>query len=75
MAKNAHNHVKDYTWDKYIDWTFEELKKVLNKKKIKNGKIEVYYALESLFYFSSCVLSLLSNALLRAYCRSQRTLL
>lgn len=32
MAKNAHNHVKDYTWDKYIDWTFEELNKVLNIK-------------------------------------------
>lgn len=31
MAKNAHNHVKDYTWDKYIDWSFEELKKALTK--------------------------------------------
>lgn len=27
-CRNAHERVKEYTWDKYIDWTFEELAKV-----------------------------------------------
>lgn len=35
MAKHAHDHVKEYTWDKYIDWTMEELNKVLTEKQNK----------------------------------------
>ena len=32
MANSAHNRVKDYSWDNYVDWTFEEL--------YKTGKIK-----------------------------------
>lgn len=33
MAKNAHEAVKDYTWDNYVDWMFQELKKTDNAYK------------------------------------------
>lgn len=32
MVKNAHNHVKDYTWDKYIEKTMAELEKAIKNK-------------------------------------------
>lgn len=33
LARNAHEKVKDYTWDKYIDWTFQELLKTIDNRR------------------------------------------
>ena len=33
MAAYAHEMVKDYTWDDFIKWTFDELRKCSDNKR------------------------------------------